>query len=464
MAFEFENANLVRDNIKPSNTNSPKQPDTAASLPDSMWDRFLQSRPKFVEPAFLVYNLAFRSAIPVHVQFVSSVVEDRMHGSVGGVNMTEPGGLQGVTVLNSPDEDAIQEKASLWLMYCNLARTLPAIFITLVVVSYGDTGGRRLGLLLSNIGGACRFLIYVLLIYCNLPIWWLVLANFLEGLGGTHSTITASAYSYISDVVPAGKRTFRFSVAHALTFVASGLGNLAVGYILSAVGFLSLFWGITILYVVNTIYIFILVPESNDTGEKGTFSIGRVFQETVNSFRIYFKERPSQPNARLELGLLLLTGALVSVILTGRIDSDTLYMLGSPFYFSAILIGYYMAFQSLCIVLSDVLGVPLLLRAGMSDIGLGLVSGISGLCGGVLQAFSVSTIMLFFGKLFVMLFFCKFNEFFYSTPQLKTTTGQCILVHWTCLLSTCCFIITIRACILEVNSPYISSTSLVRVI
>ena len=106
----------------------------------SRWQRFMASRPMLVEPAYLIFSIADRSSFVAHTQFVTSLVEE---STLEAKNLTEATGEV---------EDDIQSEASIWLLYCNLVRTLPAVFVTLIVAAYGDVGGRRPGLLLSNVG------------------------------------------------------------------------------------------------------------------------------------------------------------------------------------------------------------------------------------------------------------------------------------------------------------------------
>ena len=318
--------------------------------PGSRWESFLKARPFFVEPAFLLYNLASRCAIAVHDQFVNQLVEDSLKDPYIG-NSTEM--KEGV-------EEDIQAEASTWLLYCNLARTLPAIFVTLIVVAYGDVTGRRPGLVLSNIGSAARFIVYVLLIYEDLDISWLVFACFLEGICGTHSAISACAYAYIADVVPGPeeKRTFRFALVHSTTFMAGAIGNLTVGYIIDAFGYLPLFWSYVVIHIIDILYIVIIVPESNPRQDGATFSVTGAFRKTINSFKVYFKERPGQPNARILLCLLFTAQAVNSIPSLGVMDVSTTYMLAEPFCFDSVLVGYYVALNAICMVLADVVASP----------------------------------------------------------------------------------------------------------
>ena len=380
-----ENTYLLKEKTTPKlNTDNGEQTDR----PGSRWQRFMASRPMLVEPAFLIFCIADRSSSVAHPQFVTTLIEE---STLEAENLTEATGEV---------EDDIQAEASMWLLYCNLARTLPAIFVTLIVVAYGDVGGRRLGLLLSVVGAIARYTMYVIVIYEDLDVSWLVFASFLEGICGTHSAITASVYSYIADVVsgPEHEKTFRFAVANSLGYFGGVVGNLTVGFIIDQIGYLPLFWIFTILYIVDFVYIAVLVPESNPHKDGTGFSIQDAFIKTATSFKVYIKERPEHPTARLSLNLLL-TGLIITTVMTlGMFEVIVLYITGEPFSLDSVDVGYYCALSAATGFLYSVLVVRILRRVGFADIGVAIISVIGGSIALIHLAFAVGTIMLFFSK------------------------------------------------------------------
>ena len=374
--------------LKERTTRVDKDDGEPTSRPESRWQRFMASRPMLVEPAYLIYSIADRSSIVAQAQFVTSLVEE---STLEAENLTEATGEV---------EDDIQSEASIWLLYCNLARTLPAIFVTLIVVAYGDVGGRRPGLLLSTVGTIARFIVYIIVIYEDLDFSWVVFGCLLEGLGGTHSVIAASVYAYISDVVsgPEQQKTFRFAVVQALNYFGSVVGQLSVGLIIDEIGYLPLFWIFIILGCVAFLYTAILVPESNPRKDGTRFSIKGAFIKTATSFKVYIKQRPEHPNARFSLILLLAGVAICYIMAPGSFEVIVLYIMGEPFSLDSAEVGYYCALTAASGCVFSMVVVRLLRKVGFSDIGVAIISVIGGAVALIHLAFAVGIIMLFFSK------------------------------------------------------------------
>ena len=384
-ASELENTYLLKERTTPKLNTDDGEP---SDRQGSRWQRFMASRPMLVEPAYLIFSIADRSSTVAHTQFVTALIEE---STLEAENLTEATGEV---------EDDIQSEASIWLLYCNLARTLPAIFVTLIVAAYGDVGGRRPGLLLSNVGATAKYIMYVIVIYEDLDVRWLVFASFLEGISGTHSVITASVFSYIADVVsgPEQQKTFRFAVVHSLGYFGAAVGNLSVGFIIDQIGYLLLFWIFAILYIVDFLYIAVLVPESNPRKEGTRFSIQGAFIKTATSFKVYIKDRPERPTARLSLNLLLIGIIITSIMMLGIFEVIVLYIVGEPFSLDSVEVGYYCALSSATGFLYSVLVVRLLRKVGFTDVGVAIISVIGGSIGLIHLGFAVGTIMLFFSK------------------------------------------------------------------
>ena len=384
-AADLENTYLLKERKTTKlNTDDGEPTDRTGSR----WQQFMASRPMLVEPAYFIFSIADRSSAIAHTQFVTALIEE---STLEAENLTEATGEV---------EDDIQSEASIWLLYCNLARALPAIFVTLIVVAYGDVGGRRPGLLLSNVGSFARHMMYVIVIYEDLDVTWLVFASFLEGICGTQSVITASVYSYIADVVsgPEHQKTFRFAVAHSLNFLGSAVGNLSVGVIIDQIGYLPLYWIFIILYVVDFLYIAILVPESNPRQEGTVFSIKGAFIKTAMFFKVYIKERPEHPTARISLGLLLAGIMITSIMTLGVLDVIVLYVTGEPFSLDSAEVGYFGALASTSGFLYAIFVVRILRKVGFADIGVSIISVIGAGIGFIHLGFAVGTLMLYFSK------------------------------------------------------------------
>ena len=137
--------------------------------------------------------------------------------------------------------NTIQRESSRLLCYFTLAKNVPALISTLLVCSYTDIAGRKLGLLLPCIGGALKGILYVVVIYCKAPVSYLFIGVAIEGLGGSHMTIQSSAYAYLADILDHDQRSLRFAAVQAVLFFATAVGNVAIGYMITW-GYVHSFW------------------------------------------------------------------------------------------------------------------------------------------------------------------------------------------------------------------------------
>ena len=74
-------------------------------------------------------------------------------------------------------EGYISSKASVWVMYLSLARGIPPIVTILLILTYTDVNGRKLGLVLPTVGGMIRALTYTVVEWHQLPLSCLVIGK-----------------------------------------------------------------------------------------------------------------------------------------------------------------------------------------------------------------------------------------------------------------------------------------------
>ena len=137
--------------------------------------------------------------------------------------------------------NAIQRQSSHLLCYFTIVKCVPALISTFLLCSYTDIAGRKLGLLLPCIGGAVRGILFVTVIYCKAPVAYLFIGIALEGLSGSHMSFHSSAYAYLADILDYDQRSLRFVGIQAVLFLATAVGNVAIGYCITW-GYVHSFW------------------------------------------------------------------------------------------------------------------------------------------------------------------------------------------------------------------------------
>ena len=87
---------------------------------------------------------------------------------------------------------------------------------------------------------------------------------------------------------------------------------------------------------------------------------------------------------------------LDSIILLGRNDVEILYMMGMPYCWSSIVIGYFQGVQHLLKAVVAILGVPVL-QLFVSDACMGMLGSVSGAASNLLMAVANTSFALWFG-------------------------------------------------------------------
>jgi MFS family permease len=207
----------------------------------------------------------------------------------------------------------------------------------------------------------------------------------------------ASAYAYVADVVPYENLTMRFAILNSIYLLSCTVSGMLSGHLIVGLGYNVTFWMLAVLFAVSSVYVLFAVPESlPDDKRRKTLNISAMFWSTVNAFRIYTKSR-EQPRARFQLALLLIISMILSVMLLGMVDLETLYVLGPPYCFTSVQIGYFIALFSLIGVVAPVMAIPLFQLCVTDDI-FGIMASLSGLIAFLLQGLATNTTQLFFGK------------------------------------------------------------------
>ncbi|XP_052249408.1 proton-coupled folate transporter-like isoform X2 [Dreissena polymorpha] len=258
--------------------------------------------------------------------------------------------------VNSSDctatKTASQRQASTWELYLNLVRSILIYFSVSFAGTLSDYVGRKPFLYLSVAGYALRSGILSIVIYFNLNIAWLYLANVLDGLCGSIYTITLLTYTCAADMTDRShERVFGLVVME--TF--SGLGLMSTqygnGYLIQNLGFfypmITSLGGILISLILSYLFLFetndqnriIEEVKKNITFSKSLTKLPAFKTLLKNYTSFYVRDRTS--HERQIFWVCIITFLLTEFCIQSRSDPLTLYQLGAPFCWGPTLLGLY---------------------------------------------------------------------------------------------------------------------------
>ena len=387
-------------------------------------------RPKCIEFIFFWYCIAHSGSTSLVEQFVHSEVEGKYQKwfsfldflNINFQNITEQneGGVETCDHSNSNYtnpfasviDSSVQAQSSTWLLYSDLALTLPAIFATLMICSATDKYGRKIGIIFVSGASSLRMFIFILTIHIGLSPGFYILANAIEGLSGANLTMFGCCLAYIVDTSSIRSRSLRFIVLQSIFTLSASLSNVSIGFLIAGLGFTKTFWLIALIHCINTIYIAIAVPDSHPSDvipdipkppiRRRRSSLQTIKEETVRvtkrvfgSFSVFNQDY--QNHSKLKLGLLLAAFLTHVIIVLGSSAVITLYMLAPPFCFNSIQIGVYNAIYAFLLGAVGLIGVWILTKR-LRDITLAIIGSISAILNKIVFGLAMNAFMLYLGE------------------------------------------------------------------
>lgn len=322
------------------------------------------------------------------------------------------------------EQQSIQSETADWYAYCNLATTLPALLMALLVGSWSDRIGRRLALFIPTVGIIVKSAFIAVAIYLDWSVYTLIIAFFLQGLSGTWITIVTISYSYAADLTKYGKnRTFGIVLMEITMGVGVIAGAIGSGYMIKYIGFLYgtiLICGITSVGAVLTFFL----PESVQKTDKLT-SISQK-QYLKNALQFYIKKDP----LRWKFQVLAIVFAVTELANLGRVSVHQLYVMNSPFCWSSLQIGYFAAARNF---VQMVVGLSLsrLLQKFMSERVMCIAGTVSAIGFYILTTLATNDLMLYFSECFNSHIYKENNHLSTNNLLSSVYTGS------TCIVKIC---------------------------
>lgn len=288
----------------------------------------------YVEPILFVYMMCVFYSMPAEQQLVYHKVCLNHYNKTFCDSIDKNKG-------HSEEENVVQEGTAKWDMYLNLARTVPAVFSTLVFGAWSDGVGRKKVLMISMTGVAINQLSYFLNAwFLSAPIAYLLIGCFISGICGGFAAILMAIFSYIADITTLEKRTLRILLLDATIFVASMISYPTGGLIIQRCGFVILYGIVIAFYGAVLIYILFLkesyFPEHTNT-------IWEVIVSGKVTKALHFFTQKREKYHRTKVAILSFAFFILFFNLIGTFSVVILYVYHSPLSFTPANVGYLLA-------------------------------------------------------------------------------------------------------------------------
>ncbi|XP_069747634.1 lysosomal proton-coupled steroid conjugate and bile acid symporter SLC46A3 isoform X2 [Narcine bancroftii] len=369
-----------------------------------------------VEPIVALYILANMACNILIQQYIYRQIWENENNSSYNENKNSSNCYQNHS--SHTKQQVIQENASRYFMYMNLVQLVPSLITTLILGGFSDCYGRKLFVLLPSIGALINSLADLAVAYFSWSIYVLFVPAALTACFGGLPALFGGAFAYVADVSTRKQKNMRMALLDMIVGVMGGVGALSSGYFLKAAGFNWPFLTITLINLVNIIYIIFFFKESVEVsrGEENQKLFSDNCKEILSRVLIIFAT--SDFRKRVQIGLLLLAIATFSIAEFGSLGLYTLYELNTPLCWNEVLIGAGSAAE-LCIFLLSFCGVAVF-SYHFRDIFIVFIGTLSFAGGMIMAIFATTTLLMFLVRLVSLFAFMPF-------PVLRSMLSKLVL-------------------------------------
>ncbi|KAI0232533.1 hypothetical protein LSAT2_017148 [Lamellibrachia satsuma] len=374
-------------------------------VPDKAASSFHISKPNrtvIVEPIALLIGLCVMpTAMLSQFYIVAYYTKQLSNGTI--VNSSHHNGnhrSESLCDVNKSDPvfvfgEEVQRRAANFSLILGLCSLIPALFVTMFIGAYSDKAGRRYAIIPPIAGCTLRAISYVMVIWLKLPVEYLVIGAVMEGFGGHYHTMLLGCFAYISDIVPADRRSLRITTLETCVIIPAVFTPLGFGYWVKNGGFLAPFLAVLALSLIILVYATFFVPETVlRNPEAKLFSTKHI----KNTMLLFTKDDDTR--RRWKLCVLLCAVFVCGVAKVGYLV-DTLFQMNRPLCWTRDIIGYFLSVKVAVVGAGAVLSIRLL-KCCMQDGGIALTSGLMGVVSSAYTAFVQNSIMMYITPLMSM--------------------------------------------------------------
>ncbi len=301
-------------------------------------------------------------------------------------------------IVNSTTNDdellqKVQGDVARYLLYIDIAGTIPDILISAIAGPISDIIGRKPAMIIPLCGAFVHFLTIFFIQLWKLPLEFVILAPFISGVFGGRSTIINACYAYIADVAPPDKRSQRIVVMTVSFSMGISITQLYLGYFIKAAGFMYpmiLCMGINLL---NLLYTITILRDSRKR-KKDKKLLSLIY--TYKALKVLF--RPTIKRNRWKLHIATISFVLYVTMQQSRRGLTNLFLMNSPLCWDSVMLGNYNSaiglFSDACDIVMTFLVVHQLGEERMT-----IVASISNAASMVMLSISTRNWMVYLGNI-----------------------------------------------------------------
>ncbi|XP_025106086.1 proton-coupled folate transporter-like isoform X2 [Pomacea canaliculata] len=358
--------------------------------------------------ALLCYVFEFEATLSLRSQYVYQRIAHDYYNVTNDTRTTISCSPDDVNDTMADKRDRIQADTSQMSIFLVFTTFIPALFLCLFMGSYSDYLGRRFLVLMSLSGSFLKALTNLLIVWLNINLNYLYLANLLDGLCGTVFGLLTGIQAAMADVTITMTEFALTSVVLEGSIAISGaLSQISVGFLIRSVGFIGPAILCCVVSAIACVIIFCVMPET----------LKRPVQVTLNPlvhlrkvFGFYILEGSSVHKGLFWCGLLV--SALLSFCQSGQVMIEILYMLNAPLCWDSVKLGVFTGVRQFSIVITSIVTLKVLQRY-TSHVTIGILAMFSGAAAFALEAFASADWMMYLTPVLGLAYMC-------TTPVIKT--------------------------------------------
>ena len=226
---------------------------------------------------------------------------------------------------NKADHHGVITDTSHWILYTNLAGTIPCfVMMVLFLGPLGDKIGRKVPVLLPCIGSLINYLSWFLNAkYISAPLYLMCIGSFINGIFGSFPALFMSAYSYIGHISTGKSKVIRIAIVQSMHAFAGTLGVLVSGVILDRQGYLFVFGFLMCLAFCSILFVVVWIENvrNNEPEEENMEFCQSVSKFFKDSSKCVTKRR--EPKVFKSIFCVGLAFNLLIIVFAGKIYKCT---------------------------------------------------------------------------------------------------------------------------------------------
>ena len=365
--------------------------DVVRTDPLTTWRRFL------IGPVLFTYMAGYIMSYYIVTEYTNTHEQKKFFQDA---NLTEPKSANSTCNASSDSleyktERKASQSASDWIVYYSLAQGIPAVASNMILGSYTDALGRKFLLGVGILGTTVRMCISVVIIRYEWGLIYFIIACILEGCTGQFATVLQASLAYAADITkPGEQRVYGIIYIEIMLGASLTSASLVAGLLIHHFGYFVPVSVAAGLLIFSFILLLLLLPESFPVERRHKDKSAWTVMKNSVSFFIYNDAQ----NNRWKFQVLALGHFLCGISFLGRISTETLYQLSSPFCWTPDTVGYYGAIRTGIQVTIGLGSIKLFKLCEITDPMIAFIGTLSYAVNFAIEAFANNNLLLYIGQ------------------------------------------------------------------